>query len=57
MSVAWATILTRLVSGQDLQGLQGFWTLDTLKKIPGQVRATGADPVFRQDEQDLQGFW
>jgi len=27
--------------------------LDTLAKIPGQVRATGADLVFRQDKQDL----
>jgi len=37
--------------------VQRVWTLDTLKKIPGQVRATGADLVFRQDEQDLQDFW
>jgi hypothetical protein len=36
---------------------QYFWTLDTLKKMPGQVRVTGADLVFRQDEQDLQDFW
>jgi len=40
-----------------LQNAKVFWTLDTLQKMPGQVRATGADLVFRQDEQDLQDFW
>jgi hypothetical protein len=27
--------------------------LDTLKKIPGQVRVTGTDLVFKQDKKDL----
>jgi len=36
---------------------KGFWTLDTLKKMLGQVCATGADLVLGQDEQDLQDFW